>query len=72
MLTFKEFLNESLRRALAMGAATTAAGAATGALTGLGALPGAAIAGGWYALSGDARKDLRKKPGDWNYKQGKK
>lgn len=67
MLTFKQFIHEGLRRALAMGGATVAAGAATGAVTGLGAVAGGAIAGGWYALSGEMRKDLKKKRGDWNY-----
>jgi len=56
-MTFREFLEEGVLRALGMGAAATAAGAVTGALSGLGPAPGAVIAGLGY-LAMDAKEDL--------------
>lgn len=81
MVTFKQFLEEryNWRRALGVGGTTVAASALAGATKGgfgLGPLGGAAVGAGigaaYYALSGNLRKDLKKKPKDWNYKKGTK
>lgn len=74
MKTFSEFILEkqklNWKRALAVGGTTIAASAAAGATKG-GGLPGAGVGAGigalYYVLSGNLKKDLKKKPGDWNY-----
>lgn len=67
--SFKEFISEkrNWKRVAKVGGTTVAASALTGALVGLGAPAGAALGAAYYAASGELRKDLRKKKGDWNY-----
>jgi hypothetical protein len=72
MKTFSQFIDEGWKRAALVGGTTVAASAATGALSGLGAIPGAIIGGLYYAGSGEMKKDLKKKSGDWNYDKKKK
>lgn len=70
MKTFKQHLNEkrNWKRVAKVGGTTVAASALTGALTGLGAVPGGILGAAYYAASGELRRDLKKKKGDWKYK----
>lgn len=69
MKTFKQYIKEKYnwKRVAKVGGTTVAASAITGAVTGLGAIPGAALGAAYYAVSGEMKKDLKKKKGDWKY-----
>ena len=76
MITFKQYLQEKLnwKRAALVGGTTIGASALAGVSKGgfgLGPLGGAAIGAGigavYYTASGNLKKDLKKKPKDWNY-----
>ena len=59
MKTFRQYVNEDWKRAVAMGSLAMAAGAGTAAVVGFPITAGAALAGAHYALTSDGlRKDL--------------